>query len=81
MEVGHIPMKAVGIKLCHHPRRKTNMEAENCISGKEEHLKQMFVFGGCIPWGCLSLLNSTSQQLKLKGKGMTYKISDDACDH
>lgn len=81
VEVGHIPMKAVGIKLCHHPRRKTNMEAENCISGKEEHLKQMFVFGGCIPWGCLSLLNSTSQQLKLKGKGMTYKISDDACDH
>ena len=58
------------------------MEAENCIFGKEEHLKQMFVFGGVYLGGCLSLLNSTSQQLKLKGMtGVTYKRSDDACDH
>ena len=64
------------------PPPKTNMEPENCIFGKEEHLKQMSVFGGVYLGACPSLLNSTSQQLKLKGMtGMTYKISDDACDH
>ena len=52
------------------------------VFGKEEHMKQMSVFGGVYLGACLSLLNSTSQQLKLKGMtGMTYKISDDACDH
>ena len=58
------------------------MEAEHCIFGKEEHLKQMFVFLGVYTLGLSLPLNSTTQQLKLKGMtGMTYKISDDACDH